>query len=112
MEYLIVALCFNAADFFSGFISALKNHDVQSSKMRDGLFKKIGLILCMGLALAIDKTQVLIDLQIPFDTIKPVAVWVIMTEIISIIENICKINPDILPDKLKGFFGIDNLDNK
>lgn len=110
MTYFCVAICFNLSDFLSGFIAALKNHDVKSQKMRDGLFKKIGLIMCMALAIGVDRAQLYIDLKLPFDTIVPVATWVVITEIISIIENIGKINPDILPDTLKKLFGLDNED--
>ena len=35
--------------------------------------------------------------------------YVCLTELVSILENICKINPDILPDKLTELFHINSL---
>ena len=43
---VIVALVFNGLDLVTGIITAVKNHEIQSSKLRDGLFKKVGFLLC------------------------------------------------------------------
>ena len=54
MHGIAVALVFNATDLVTGIISALKEHNLQSSKLRDGIFKKIGFLICYFLALMID----------------------------------------------------------
>ena len=46
MEAIIVALSLNLFDLVSGFIVAIKNKDIKSSKLRDGMFKKVGFIFC------------------------------------------------------------------
>ena len=43
---VVIALVFNGLDILSGFIAAIKEKRVQSSKLRDGLFKKVGFIFC------------------------------------------------------------------
>ncbi len=51
---IFIALVFNAIDLLSGIIGAYRNKDIQSSKLRDGLFKKVGFILCYFMAWLID----------------------------------------------------------
>lgn len=107
---IIIALIFNAVDIVTGIICALKNKDVQSSKLRDGLFKKIGFILCYFVAWLVDTQGGLIGFHIDVSILPIVITYVCLTELVSILENICKINPDIMPDKLMEIFHI-NKDN-
>ena len=51
---VIVALIFNALDLVTGLVSAVKTKDIQSSKLRDGLFKKVGFIFCYFVAWLVD----------------------------------------------------------
>lgn len=109
---IIIALVLNLFDLIVGIIAALKNHDLQSSKMRDGFFKKLGFIFCYCLAFLIDTKGYLIGLQISVNIVPIIVLYVATTEIVSIIENICKINPDLLPDKLKQLFHITKEERK
>ena len=103
---VIVALVFNAIDILSGIIAGVKNHDIQSSKLRDGLFKKVGFIFCYLLAFIIDTYGSLIGFSISVQILPIIVLYVCTTEAVSIIENICKINPDLLPEKLMKMFHI------
>ena len=103
---VIVALVFNAIDILSGIIAGIKNHDIQSSKLRDGLFKKVGFIFCYVLAFIIDTYGTLIGFQIAVQILPIIVLYVCTTEAVSIIENICKINPDLLPEKMMKMFHI------
>lgn len=101
-----VALIFNAIDIVSGIIAGIKNKNIQSSKLRDGLFKKVGFIFCYILAWLVDTQGSLIGFQISVQILPIIILYVCTTELVSIIENICKINPDLLPDKLMSLFNI------
>lgn len=101
-----VALVFNAIDIVSGIIAGIKNKNIQSSKLRDGLFKKVGFIFCYVLAWLVDTQGSLIGFQINVQILPIIILYVCTTELVSIIENICKINPDLLPDKLMSLFNI------
>lgn len=103
---IIIALVFNALDLISGVITAVKNKDIQSSKLRDGLFKKIGFILCYFVAWLIDNEGSLIGFHIGTPILPIIILYVCTTELVSILENICKINQDILPKKLMELFHI------
>lgn len=101
-----VALVFNAIDIVSGIIAGIKNKNIQSSKLRDGLFKKVGFIFCYVLAWLVDTQGSLIGFHINVQILPIIILYVCTTELVSIIENICKINPDLLPDKLMSLFNI------
>jgi Holin family. len=48
---IIVALIFNCMDLLTGIIAGIKMRDIQSSKLRDGLFKKVGFLFLLLLRL-------------------------------------------------------------
>lgn len=106
---IIIALFFNVLDLISGIITAVKNKDIQSSKLRDGLFKKVGFILCYFVAWLIDTEGSLIGFQLGTQILPIIIIYVCTTELVSILENICKINPDILPEKLMELFHISDI---
>lgn len=104
-----IALGFNAFDIITGLIKAVKSDEkILSYKLRNGLFKKVGFVLCYILAWLIECARNYIDLPINIPLVLPVVVYVITTEIVSIIENIAKINPDITPTILKNILGLEN----
>lgn len=106
LNQVLVACSFHFIDLLSGLIAAIKNKDVQSSKMRDGIFKKLGFIICYVLAYMVDTQQEVIGLRIGANILPVVVVYAVTTEIVSIIENIARINPELLPEKLTSFFHI------
>lgn len=106
---VIVALVFNGLDLVTGIITAVKNHEIQSSKLRDGLFKKVGFLLCYFVAWLIDTQGSLIGFNLTTHILPIIITYVCLTELVSILENICKINSDILPDKLMELFHINSL---
>ena len=103
---ILIPLIFNGMDLLSGFICALKNHNVQSAKLRDGLFKKVGFLMCYVLAYLFDVYSVHIGITLNFAVLPVVISYVCITESVSIIENICGINPDLVPDKLMELFNL------
>lgn len=105
---IIVALVFNALDLITGIITALKEKDIQSAKLRDGLFKKVGFIMCYVMAWLVDEEGAMIGLQIGIQILPIIIMYTCTTELVSILENISKINPDILPEKLMEMFHISN----
>lgn len=106
---IIVALVFNALDLVTGIITAVKNKDIQSSKLRDGLFKKVGFVLCYFVAWLIDTQGELIGFQLGTNILPIIILYVCTTELVSVLENISKINPDILPEKLMELFHISDI---
>lgn len=105
---IVIALVFNGLDLLSGVLSAIKNKNIKSSKLRDGLFKKVGFLICYFLALLLDTEGSLIGFQIGTPILPIVILYACTTELVSILENINKINPDLLPEKLMNMFNVSN----
>ena len=103
MIYVLVGL-FILMDMISGIIKAFKQKAYTSTIMREGLFHKCGSILCVVFGALVDYTQTLVDIGVTVPVAVSVCVYIILMEVGSIIENVCTINPDILPDKIKSFF--------
>ena len=100
-----IAFAFSGLDFFTGLTKAFATNSFTSTKMRQGLFHKVSLILCMILGGLVDFAQVYLELGITIPVAEAICVYICLMEITSIIENICKINPEIVPDKLAALFG-------
>lgn len=105
MHGIAVALMFNATDLVTGIISAVKEHDLQSSKLRDGIFKKVGFLICYFLALMIDTYGSAVGFNLSVELLPVVLGFVCLTETVSVIENLAKIT-DIVPEKLLSLFHI------
>ena len=103
---IVIAMIFNALDLVTGLVASIKNKNVESSKLRDGLFKKVGFIFCYFVGWLVDTQGYRIGFQIATPVLPIIILYVCTTELVSIIENICKINPDILPSKLMEIFNI------
>lgn len=106
MKIILVSLVFNGLDLVTGIIGAIRDGEqIKSSKLRDGLFKKVGFVLCYALGVLINYAGNLLTLPFGVDLVPVICSYAIITEVVSIIENISKINSDILPDKLKELIG-------
>lgn len=97
-------------DIVCGVVAALRNSELCSSIARDGMYNKIG--EAMFLLIAIIANEILG--MPPFDSlgISPdiayiVAVYIAWMELVSILENICKINPELPFAKILMMFNID-----
>lgn len=91
-------------DYATGLLKALKNHDVSSSKMREGLYHKGAYVIVMALAEIIEHAQHAIDLGFGVPLIVPAAVYITLTETASIIENLGEINPELCESKVLALF--------
>lgn len=109
---IFIALIFNGVDLLTGIIYALKSKDIQSAKLRDGLFKKAGFILCYFMALLVDTQGAKIGFEIGVQILPIVILYSCITELVSILENISKINPDLLPEKLMEMFHISDINKE
>lgn len=101
-------------DIVCGTVAAMRNKELCSSIAREGMYNKIG--EAMFLLIAIIANEILA--MPPFDGlgISPdiaylVAVYIAWMELVSILENICKINPELPFAKILMMFNID-VDSK
>lgn len=99
----VIPLVFNILDIITGFTAAVANQNVSSSAMREGLFHKLGFIFALILSALLQYASGLLDLGVEIPTLGAVAVFVVLTEAVSILENIAEMNPALANN---GFFKI------
>lgn len=95
---------FIVLDMVTGLVKAFKEKSYTSSVMREGLFHKCGSILCIVFGFLVDYAQLYMDLGVTIPVTSAICSYIILMEIGSIIENVCAINPEILPEKIKSYF--------
>lgn len=91
-------------DLLTGIVKAFKEKNWSSTVMREGLFHKIGSVLTVVFGIMVDYAQTFVDIGVTIPMASAICGYIILMEIGSIIENVCVINPEILPDKIKAYF--------
>lgn len=95
LYYYITPCVLMLFDIISGVLYAIISKTLSSTKAREGLYHKTGLILLLALSSFLTWAQGYIDLGIQIPLLQATSIYISMTEIISILENIKKLNPDI-----------------
>lgn len=93
-------------DFLSGTVAALIAHDWCTRVMREGLLHKCSLILCLVLGVVLNFAQRYMDLGITIPVYQSISVYIALMEAGSVIENVCKANPNLVPEKLRAVLGV------
>ena len=100
----VFTFAFICLDFVTGLIKAFKEKNYCSTIMRQGLYHKVGSILCVVFGTLVDQAQIYLDLGISLPITEGVCAYIVLMEIGSIIENVCKINPEIVPERFTQYF--------
>lgn len=103
MHLLILALAFHAVDLVSGLANAVKRHEVRSSKIRDGLFKKLGFVICYFLCALLDMYGADIGISLPFAMLPAAVGFGVLAECSSIMENCALLSPSLAKLKIFNF---------
>lgn len=93
-------------DFLSGTVAALIAHDWCTRVMREGLLHKCSLILCLVLGVVLNVAQRYMDLGITIPVYQSISVYIALMEAGSVSENVCKANPNLVPEKLRAVLGV------
>ena len=108
--YVVVAtLAFIVLDFASGFAQACANKEISSEKLRKGLYHKCGFILAIALGLLCEWSMQFVNLGFDVPVATVVCVYIMLTEIMSILENLGKLSPELAST---GFMSIFKKDDK
>ena len=93
---VILVVAFICLDIITGLLKAVYEKNLESECIRKGLIHKTGEILAVAVAFLIEYSQTVI-LSINFDIpiVKGVCIYIILMEILSVLENICVINPQL-----------------
>ena len=110
---ILLACVMMCADVVVGFIQAAINNQLSSTKMRQGLLHKVLILIlifvCLAIEIAIGHT-----VKLPYDipTCEVVCGYVIVMELVSILENIARGYPEFANSQLFKLFNIDSKDKE
>lgn len=110
---ILLACVMMCADVVVGFIQAAINNQLSSTKMRQGLLHKVLILILIFVCLAIE-IGIGHTVKLPYDipTCGVVCGYVIIMELISILENIARGYPQFADSELFKLFNLSNKDNK
>lgn len=91
-----LAIAFMLIDVFTGTLKAIKNKELNSTKAREGMYKKASFIIFIAFGYLADYAMVYVDLGFKFPAAVTICTLVILTEAISVLENLGKINPELV----------------
>ena len=83
-------------DYATGVAAAMMHGELQSSKMREGLWHKLGEVGAIILAYLVAQEGHYIGLPYQVDLLVPaVIIWISVMEVASVLENLALLNPDL-----------------
>lgn len=106
---VVIACVFMVLDLISGFCAAVKNHEVQSSKMKQGLWHKCGFLLAIVFGIMCEYAMSYVDLGFTMPIQIAVCTFIICIEIMSIIENLGKLSPELAGSEFLKIFKSDKI---
>lgn len=91
-----ITCIFMVLDIITGFIKAWKDNDVKSKALRAGLFHKASFILVIVLAQAVEyAADEIPQIQLNVPIVGAICAYIILTEVVSVLENLKAMNPAI-----------------
>lgn len=93
---ILCMFLFIVLDVISGVTAAYARKEVESPKLRQGLWHKSGYVFVMFCSIIVEwAMKEGMDLGFNLPLVMPICVWISLMEIVSILENASKINPDL-----------------
>ena len=101
--YLVVLVAI-VLDFVSGIAKGAMNGRLDSKVMREGLYHKFAYVLVLAAAATLEYGSSFLDLGYAVPIVLPVCAYIVITEVVSLIENIGEMNPQLKDSPLLGLF--------
>ena len=102
--YTLAMMCM---DVVTGFMCGAKNNDLSSAKMREGLWHKSAFLAAIVLSVIITNGAENVGVMSDYlgeMSVDVICGYIILTEVISVLENICILNPEIANSRLGKLF--------
>ena len=94
--FLVFALVFILLDVMTGIAKGASQHNLSSEKMKSGFWHKMGIIAALVVAGLLDAAAATgLDLGFEVPVFEGVCTYVVLMELLSILENIAEINPEL-----------------
>jgi len=94
-KMLIMALIGIAFDIITGFLKAGYLKEINSTSLREGLYHKMTEIIILSGGLLLDHATGYVGLDFDMNVFPWLALYILITEIISILENLCEVNEEL-----------------
>ena len=91
-----LAVAFMLIDVFTGVLKAVKNKELNSTKAREGIYKKASFILFIAFGYLADYAMDYVNMGFNLPAATTICTLIIVTEAISVLENLGQINPDLV----------------
>lgn len=82
-------------DILTGLLKAWHNQNIDSTILRQGLFNKLAEIVAIAFASFLQYGGKYISLGIELPVVVVVSSYICLMEFISVIENLCEVNPHL-----------------
>ena len=82
-------------DVVTGAAQALYHKILNSDKMRNGVYHKLSFIFAVCVAALIEYAMTYIDIGFTMPVVIPTCAYIIITELVSIVENVASMNPEL-----------------
>lgn len=102
MEWMIFfTLIMILLDILTGIIKGIKLKKFNSKKLRQGGLNKLTEVLVMVFGYVLQYALPYFKVKVDFNILILICTYLFFMECVSIVENVGKINPDLIPEKLK-----------
>lgn len=101
---IAIACSFMVLDIITGFTAAVEKKKVDSSVMKMGLLHKCGFILAILFGWLCEYSMGYVDLGFTLPIGNAVCIYIILTEVTSILENLSMISPELANSKFMDIF--------
>ena len=95
MVQLFISCGFIVFDIITGFVKAFYHKDIDSTLLRKGLFHKLSEVLALVGSFLLGYVAEYIELGFELPLLNVVSIYICTMELISIIENLCEVNPQM-----------------
>lgn len=87
--------CFILFDVLTGIIKALYEGNIDSTALRKGLFHKLSEVIAVAGSVLLEYAMSYINLGVDIPIFSVVSVYICITELTSILENLCETSPTL-----------------
>jgi len=93
--FFFIVCFFVLSDIVTGFIRARYHHEVNSTRLREGLYHKGAEILATLFCWVLELIVVYVNVGVELPALPAVSIYIVVMEIVSVLENIGDMNPDL-----------------
>ena len=95
MGAFVTVAVFIAFDILTGLITAVYHKNINSTKLRKGLYHKLSEVLTVVGAVGIEYGMAYVQLNLNIPIVKSVITYICIMEMVSIMENLGELNPQL-----------------